>query len=377
MGDIEGLIPKRARATALTERSRTRQRETGGRGERILKAVGAATAVMSLGAAVYGLGHFFYGVMHDSRAVADLIGIARNQQDREEFRDAWATLAEASRIEQTSSFVTGGAALHRAEEDLGMAWLENTRMKEGESFKQIAATVEPVLDRGLASAAAERKADLLAHLGWAAFLRSREQGTNSDVIEQLYRKALAVDPANPYANAMLGHWIMWNAHDLDAARPYFAKAADSGRAAGLARHLQLAALRNDHGAEAELEQVRVANELRKADQLMQPADRSEIWNVYYSFFHDDVGEHAIQRLLGVIPPEEHLLTFHWLFDRAGFDEGKELTRICYVGLLQEAAGRRKEALQTLEGLRQKLADSKGSLSDRVQAAIARLSTESR
>ena len=375
MGDHDGLIQDGATATDRAGPSRTKGRTTRGSIEAISKVVGAATAVLALGAALYGLGHFVYGIWQDSDALADLIVIARDQQDREQFREAWATLATASKIEQTSSFVIGTKALHQAEEDLGMAWLDNIRIGEGETFTSIAAMVEPVLYRGQSSAGPQRQADLLAHLGWAAFLRSREQGTNPDVIERAYRKAIVADPTNPYANAMLGHWIVWHARDLDAARPYFATAVASGRAPGFVRGLQLAALGNASSAEVELEQIRVANEMRKSGQAVPGANQSRLWDVYHSFFRADTGEYGIGHILSVVPPEEHLLTFHWLFDRAGFDGGKELMRICYVGLLLEAAGRRGEALGTFEGLEQKLEGSYGSTRDRVQSAIRRLSIE--
>ena len=146
-----------------------------------------------------------------------------------------------------------------------MAWLRNVRIGEGESFTPIAAMVEPVLDRGQASAGPHRKADLLAHLGWAAFLRFRQQHVGPDVPERMYRNAIAVDPANPYANAMLGHWLMWQGHDVEAARAYFATALDSGRAPEFVEGLQLAALGNANSAEAGLERIRLVNEMRKAD----------------------------------------------------------------------------------------------------------------
>jgi hypothetical protein len=256
-----------------------------------------------------------------------------------------------------------------------MAWLGDVRIGEGESFTAIAAMVEPVLDRGQASAGPHRKADLLAHLGWAAFLRFREQGVGRDVPERMYRNAIAVDPANPYANAMLGHWLMWQGHDVDAARPYFARAVDSGRAPEFVRGLQLSALQNDDSAEAGLEQIRVANEMRKTDRSIFSPDRSRIWNVYHSFFRADAGEYAIQRILSVVPPEEHLRTFHWLFDQAGFHESKEAMRICYVGLLLEAAGHRQQALETFRGLWKKIEGSQGITHDRVQSGIRRLSIE--
>jgi hypothetical protein len=375
MGDGNRLSPDSDAAVDRTKPSRASGRKESGRLERILKFFGAATAVLSLGGAIYGLGNFLHGVMQDRSAVADLIVIARNQQHREQYREAWATLAQASGIEQTSRLVIDRRALQQAKEDLAMAWLRNVRIGEAESFTAIAAMVEPVLDRGQGSAGPHRKADLLAHLGWAAFLRFREQGVGPDVPERMYRNAIAVDPANPYANAMLGHWLMWQDHDVETARAYFATALDSGRAPEFVRGLQLAALQNANSAEAGLEQIRVANEMRKADRSSLSVDRSDLWDVYHSFFRADAGEYALQRILSVVPPEEHLRTFHWLFDQAGFDEAKEAMRICYVGLLLEAAGHRQQALETFRDLWQKVEGWQGAIHDRVQSGIRRLSIE--
>jgi hypothetical protein len=114
--------------------------------------------------------------VHDRFAVRDLIAIAKNQQEREQFRDAWTTLAEASKIEETGSWLIDTGALHAAEEDLAMAWLENARTREGETFADIAGKVEPVLERGQSSAAPQRKADLLAHLGCIFALARAKHG---------------------------------------------------------------------------------------------------------------------------------------------------------------------------------------------------------
>ena len=71
--------------------------------------------------------------------------------------------------------------------------------------------------------------------------------------------------------------------------------------------------------------------------------------------------------------EEHLATFHWLFDSAEFDEAKSLQRTFYVAALQEAAGQRAEALAAYRALRAKAASNPGSLLDAVNAGIQRLS----
>ena len=297
MGDGNGLNPDGDAAVDRTKPSRASGRKESGRLERILKLVGAATAVLSLGSAIYGVGHFLHGVMQDRSAVADLIVVARNQQHREQYREAWATLAEAGGIEQTSRLVIDRRALQEAKEDLAMVGCATCGSGKLRASLPLRRWSSLFWNCGQGSAGPHRKADLLAHLGWAAFLRFREQGVGPDVPERMYRNAIAVDPANPYANAMLGHWLMWQGHDVEAARAYFATALASGRAPEFVRGLQLAALQNANSAEAGLEQIRVANEMRKADRSSLSVDRSDLWDVYHSFFRADAGEYAIQRIL--------------------------------------------------------------------------------
>ncbi len=62
----------------------------------------------------------------------------------------------------------------KAQEDLAMVWAENIRVPEGKTFSDYVDKLIPVLTRGTRDAKGSRKADLLAHLGWAYFLKSRD-----------------------------------------------------------------------------------------------------------------------------------------------------------------------------------------------------------
>jgi hypothetical protein len=84
-----------------------------------------------------------------------------------------------------------------------MAWLRDSRPGPGRAFSDIVNPVLPVLERGLLTAADERKADLLAHLGWAEFPRSREGGTRNP--EMRYREALQLADEESVRHANLGH----------------------------------------------------------------------------------------------------------------------------------------------------------------------------
>jgi tetratricopeptide (TPR) repeat protein len=296
--------------------------------------------------------------------IKELLNIAKNQQGRGEYAEAWESFSQAATLNENDP------ELRTAHEDLAMEWLDNIRIKEGQTVSQMLAPITPILDRGLLTAEPNRKADLQAHIGWATFLRSRDNGESTMQPEEDYRKTLSLDPGNPYANAMLGHWILWRTKDVAAARQHFDAAIAAGRAENCVRKLQLAALENTHTVEAELEMISVANEMRKNGQPVEPENKSGIWFVYYLFLRDS-GEYKTAELLCVIPPEEHLATFQWLFENA--PNAAEGQRMYYLGLLYEACGKRAEALQTFKSLSVRLAGNEGMLPSRAQAALARLS----
>jgi tetratricopeptide (TPR) repeat protein len=306
------------------------------------------------------------GSAENAEKIKQLLSIGKSQQSRGEYAEAWESLGQAAGLNENAP------ELCTAQEDLVMAWLENIRKPEGQTFSSIVTKITPILDRGLLTAAEpRRKADLQAHIGWAAFLRSRDTGESTLQPEEEYRKALSLDPDNPYAHVMLGHWILWrNKKDMATARQHFDAAIAAGREEDDVRKLQLAALGNASTAEAGLEMIGVANAMRKKGQPVEPDYKSKIWSVYYWFLRDS-GEYKTEKLLGVLPPEEHLATFQWLFENTHpYEEGQKMY---YTGLLHEACGRRAEALQTFKSLSASLAGEFGTLPTLARAAVERLS----
>jgi hypothetical protein len=77
-------------------------------------------------------------------------------------------------------------------------------------------------------------------------------------------------------------------------------------------------------------------------------------------------------VLGALPPREQLATFSWLFDRPDFDQSRVSSREYYRAILQEAAGERAEALQTLIRVRPNLPRGFTAQKD-VERRIARIS----
>src|ERR1700693_3320071 len=334
---------------------------------KIFKWIAGVTAVISLIIGVHQVITLGRTARERRQQVAELLAIETVQKGSGNFAGAWASLEKASQLDNSSREV------RRAQEDLGMAWLEAGRLSgDNMRFSDIADKVTPALSRAVASEDRSRRADAYAHLGWADFLRSRD-GVGGLDPEGSYQKALAEDPDNVYANAMLGHATLWHGGKLDDARRYFAKALATGRGREYVRGLQLAALLNRHAEETEDETIRVANEMHKGSEKPDavPAPmRDRLFSIYY----DRV---AVPRprpeFLAVVPPAEHLATFKWLFAEMNLEEGKSLQREYWLATLEEASGQTAAALQRFRSLRSVFPPEASRLSESIDAALKRLS----
>lgn len=312
-----------------------------------LKWVGGATAVLSLVFGVQQLIGVITAHLQRDRQVKELLATSAMQEQARDYAAAWSSAEQANRL------TNGGSGTRAAEESLAMDWLENASAPDQQKFSDITEKVTPVLDRAAASAQGQRKADLLAHLGWAAFLQSRD-GVSGSSPDSYYRQALAVDPQNVYAHAMLGHWLMWNGGSVGEAEAQFDQALATGRRRDFVRQLQLAALEDASNNDADLELVRVLNAMRKNSESVDASTRSAAWFVYNRalepvFLSPSArASEPAQRppLLAALPPPEQLATFTWLFDNPGSDQNSIWRRDFYRGILEDEAGQHSEALQS-------------------------------
>jgi hypothetical protein len=133
----------------------------------------------------------FFGQMERRDAINRLLTDEAVQIKASDYESAWKTLGKTADIDPKSERV------EQAQEDAAMLRLENIRISGDQTFASVTEELEPVLIRGAASAISpQRQADLLAHLGWSYFLRSRESGSGPNT-ETAYREALQKDPPNP------------------------------------------------------------------------------------------------------------------------------------------------------------------------------------
>jgi len=293
---------------------------------RVVKWIGAATAVISLILGARQLMTIATERAQRSRDAAEFTALARQQAGRNEFAEAWRSLDRAEERSRTEA--TDAARL-----DVAFRWLEEGRPGPGQPFSRITDAVVPALDRALLNPQHPRRADTLAHLGWATFLKWRETGTGDPA--SLYTQALDIDPHNVYANTMLGHWLMWQGQPLTAARPYFDAAIASGRERGFVRNFQLAAVRNRNDDAADAEFIRIVNSMRQQNEPLDDGSAQAAFVVFQRRY----GPRARATDAAIdVPLPDQLATFNWLARMPAVSGRAEVVDVV-VATLNNAIGR--------------------------------------
>jgi hypothetical protein len=270
---------------------------------RALKWVGVATAVISLLLGVRQLTTWIGDAYGRQREAATLVDVARQQASRGEFPAAWTSLDRAAQVRASDE-------VEQARVEIAFAWLQDARPGPGQRFAVITDPVTPALDRALVTAEGERRADLLAHLGWVTFLRMRDGYEGDPALR--YQEALAIDPDNVFANAMLGHWLLWrSAAQMEAAREHFDRAlAAAGDKRSYVRQLQLAALRNRNEA-GDAEVLRVANEMRMGNERLDASAADYIFWIFTMRYGPNAPRTS---RVGTVSDAELAATYDWVVD---------------------------------------------------------------
>ena len=347
-----------------------------------LKWIAAAGALLSV---VLGLNQVTRIASENSerqRHVTELRAVAAQQQKNADYPAAWSSLDEAVKAADQGSYFAKligrldslRSDLRAEQEDLAMAWLRDVAVPSGSTFSSVVDPLVAVATRGVVGSTGPRKADLLAHVGWGYFLKSRD-GTASGSLEETYRQALEIDPANPFAHAQWGHWVLWRRGSFPEASRHFAAAVASGRERPHVRRLQLAAMRLYGSLDTERGLLEAVNDMRTNDEAVDPATRRAVFNLYYSAFNSD---EAIQRVVSLVPPAEHIATIRALFFDDQFDQARAPLRDAVIALLQEAAAMPEDALASWRAVQAAVANGgDGRVATRASAAIARLSQRAR
>ena len=344
----------------------------------VMKWVGILTALISFGTALYALIHSA-SELRDHRGVfGEQLKSGQAQEAAGDFAGAWDSFTHAEATvadEGVFAKLLGGLsaeqrAVRTAEQDLAMEWLRSSSVPEGTQFSTIANKLIGVLTVGADSSTGARKADLLAHLGWAYFLKQRD-GDETLRPDTEYKKAVTADAKNPYANVFWGHWILWNHGPLSEANERFAAALSSDRARSVVRHFQLAALANARSKDMDAAWLRVVSDMQAGGEKADSSLRDEVCNRYAQALQDEALK---QRILAQVPATRQIELLQSALQSAGLSEVQKITLDVAMAELLEAAGRSENALEAWKMLAIELKSQPHSIwSDRVDAAIKRLS----
>lgn len=346
--------------------------------ERVLKWVGSITAILSLFFGIYQLATLVSDARARARHIEEICVIGKAQQSAGDFPAAWESFSEAGKSAEEGGMIAKMAGkldaaqvkVRLAQEDLAIEWLQTIHAGSDEKFSDTVDQLLPSLVRGAAAAAGERKADLLAHVGWSYFLKGRDGMTEVDPARS-YAEALAIDPANPFAHAYWGHWILWTHGNLSDAMKHFESAVASQRELPRVRRIELSGLTNSHDDAVQSEFLRTVNEMYKAHEPIEAGTATQLYDVYYSSYpHDE----DFNNLVNAVPAKEQIDLIRTVLNDTTLNASKLPVRQAVIAMLQEAAGDRAAALATWKDLRAgSSADSGFTLNSRMAAAIKRLS----
>ena len=250
-----------------------------------------------------------------------------------------------------------------------MAWLQTWRPSD-QPPAPLPETLVATLTAGAAAASGARKADLLAHLGWEAALRSGPGGedTSDATAESFFRQAVEADPSNPYAHAHWGYWLAWQ-QKLGEASSRFDAALASGRARPYVRAVQLAALLLHTTPAFGTAYIAAVADMIRNGEAVDAAVRDRVYALY-AFRFD--GEAPFAQLTAALPAAAQIALVRTLFIDAA-DRRPDRTAAAYSWLarLQEAAGDQEGALASWRSVLSSLPpEASGPLADRARAAVA-------
>lgn len=305
-------------------------------------------------------------------ALDPMFATAKSQADRGEYESAFNTYARLLKADPANR----DAAERQL--DAAMRWIEDFHAVGDKASSEAAARLDiimPVLDSGFARSNGKlpRTVDILAHIGWAHWLnRHIAQREFGPAAERALRGALLVEPSNVFANAMLGNYMMQTGGDVPEAIQHFRTAVEQKKERPLVRSFQLGVLTYPRDGEIRKELIRVANDMRRGNEPLEPSERRRILSCYNPTVTN--AEELVQTL-SAVPPADAWATYQWLDDSNTSSESyRRVQREFVRSSILELDGKLAEARAAFENLRTELKRGgiNGRIATYVDAAIARL-----
>lgn len=330
---------------------------------------GRITALIGLGASI--AGGVAWLVTHHREKVEHQAQLAQAQAEaaQDQYPAALQIYSEMLRADPLDPAALQGQ-LNTAE-----LWAENFSAPSDDAAAPALDQILTILTAGLSRTHGSDAASIEAHLGWAHWLNQRFAAREfGPAAEQNLRAALAADPHNVYANAMLGNWILQNGGSVPDAIQLFNTAVATGQARPFVRLLQLAGLTDHDLSGAHAAAFAAADQMRRNGEPIDPDERHRL-----TVFCCDptFNRHTeLVESLSSVAPTDAWTTYLWLDgSRSDIDSARiqALQHSFIQANLTEISGQNQRALAEFQQLRRQLAGRPGSLLDAVNAAVARLS----
>ena len=287
--------------------------------------------------------------------VPTLIRAAELQLEARDYDGAWRVISEALGLAPDSK------EARKQQVEIALAWLREMRVTRPATFTETVQPLVQCLYSALPQEKGTRAADIHAHIGWANALKWKE-GVLGQNIEEEYVEAAKLDPNNPFAHAMWGHWLATQGKPLEEIKGHFNMARKSGREAKFVAYLEIYALGLDRDdLERAREMVRLADEMRRKGVEPGEEARNKIFDIVYAGH----GRTHEAEIVAMLPGSEHLATFLWVA------KGRDLSEPNAAGYfharLTEASGDRAAALSLYRSFKVEFSQFK----EPIQAGIAR------
>ncbi len=289
-----------------------------------------------------------------------LINTAQTQMKLGEYQSAYRSSTQAVKLRPADREIQADAA---------MLWLEHYSAigsATGDDAGQLSELMG-VLDGALSRTTGKepRSADILAHLGWAHWLNQHiAQKEFGSAAPDLYRQAISIDPANVYANAMLGNWLLQTRGSLDSAMKCFSVALSTGREKPLVRVMELGGMLYNDADGVPVQAAKALNDMRKNNEPLGDSYRSRFLGADFSPTNSD---EFLNSILTAVPPEEALKTYLWL-DNGPVSDAQQLKREFIAARVLELQGSKQQAIAAYTALQGKLAAAR--MDDRIQEHVA-------
>ena len=342
--------------------------------------VGGATALIGLFGSLAGGAGWVAAHHKESAERKAQMAVAQGMVSQGEYEEAVKSYGEILKGDKLNKAALDGQL------DATMLWVEDFHSagKDDESVANGAKAgldeILGLLNAGLVRAQAEkgrgeRRADVQAHLGWAHWMNQKiAEREFGQAAQQDWNKALAMDPKNVYAHAMLGNSMLQTGGGIAAAAAHFDTALATGRVRAYVFDMEMSGLVYNEMPGARAQIVKTANAMRKAGEPLEADTKQRLISTCclpYMINHDELVE-----ALSAVPVQEAWQSYLWLTDaKEGVEEEDtaKRDRVFVRGTLLEIAGRRAEALVLFQALARYLAKQPGTYQEAVGAEVKRLS----